>query len=468
MQHLHPPFRSTLQQCNESTTQTFKYRPPMKTRRSSQFHQNPTWNVWDVGLEITGWGSLLPLISNHFFKYFLTKFCLLTFALFMRYSIDWQKPWEHVLASFHSPRCSAVCGLRAFSLEKWWHLKTLVILLRVKKKKEDLIVLCYVHEVVNSFSRTGLDWAIRCSYRSGHSANRPTASWQNVSNVSLRERERERDGEGERERERERGREKEKEGLSAVAVMLSETLPRCCVLLLCISHCWRPSLSGRSSVSSETSASPLECPRGNSTPEAGSDGWTDTPGLPLWYLQVGTLRKDCASVWRVTCPASRRPNSFLFSKALETAIFYSYGNTSSLATKQQTNLQTDNHNGSQNRFINLLSVSDPPPDKTLLLAPPVTPVTTSGIRSAAILWKCMKIKMHIFRGEAAGRLGEHRMVPWKIKTRLHLESLRGCRSKLEIWPVWSKRFISTAQRFGQRGGTLYPCFLVLCESTTGR
>lgn len=35
-------------------------------------------------------------------------------------------------------------------------------------------------------------------------------------------------------------------------------------------------MSGQSSVSPETSASQLECPRGNSTPRQGSDGWTDT------------------------------------------------------------------------------------------------------------------------------------------------------------------------------------------------
>lgn len=48
--------------------------------------------------------------------------------------------------------------------------------------------------------------------------------------------------------------------------MLSETSPRSCVLPLCISHCWRPNLSGQSGVSSETSASLLECPRENSSP----------------------------------------------------------------------------------------------------------------------------------------------------------------------------------------------------------
>lgn len=52
--------------------------------------------------------------------------------------------------------------------------------------------------------------------------------------------------------------------------MLSETSPRSCVLPLCISHCWRPSLSGQSGVSSETSASMLECPRENSSPGQGA------------------------------------------------------------------------------------------------------------------------------------------------------------------------------------------------------
>lgn len=58
--------------------------------------------------------------------------------------------------------------------------------------------------------------------------------------------------------------------MSAAALMLSEASPRSCVLPLCISHCWRPSLSGQSSVSSETSASLLECPRENSRPGQGA------------------------------------------------------------------------------------------------------------------------------------------------------------------------------------------------------
>lgn len=67
----------------------------------------------------------------------------------------------------------------------------------------------------------------------------------------------------------ERQREKRR-GLSAAALMLSETSPRSCVLPLCISHCWRPSLSGQSGVSSETSASLLECSRENSRPGQGA------------------------------------------------------------------------------------------------------------------------------------------------------------------------------------------------------
>lgn len=58
--------------------------------------------------------------------------------------------------------------------------------------------------------------------------------------------------------------------MSAAALMLSETSPRSCVLPLCISHCWEPSLSGQSGVSSETSASLLECPRENSSPGQGA------------------------------------------------------------------------------------------------------------------------------------------------------------------------------------------------------
>lgn len=136
------------------------------------------------------------------------------------------------------------------------------------------------------FARAGLNWAIRCSYHSEHSANRLTASWQNVSHVSLRERERV----CERERHRDR-----KGGIVVVAVMLSETLPQCCVLLLCISHCWRPSLSGQSSVSPETSASLLECPRGNSTPRQGAmDGRTPSTStlIPSPGLRVRTVQSD--------------------------------------------------------------------------------------------------------------------------------------------------------------------------------
>lgn len=82
------------------------------------------------------------------------------------------------------------------------------------------------------------------------------------------------------------GRDRDGKGrnLLVVAVMLSETLPQCCVLLLCISHCWRPSLSAQSSVSSETSDLSVGMPERKFRPEAGSDGWTDTLAFHCDYL----------------------------------------------------------------------------------------------------------------------------------------------------------------------------------------
>lgn len=65
---------------------------------------------------------------------------------------------------------------------------------------------------------------------------------------------------------------------------------QCCVLLLCMSHCWRPSLSGQSRVSPETPASLLECPGGNSAPGGGKDRSTDTRYVHS-ALESGLLRK---------------------------------------------------------------------------------------------------------------------------------------------------------------------------------
>lgn len=70
--------------------------------------------------------------------------------------------------------------------------------------------------------------------------------------------------------------------------MRSETSPRSCVPPLCIGHCRRPSLSGQSGVSSETSASLLECPRENSSPGQGAmDGRRPSPiTAPSPFLQL--------------------------------------------------------------------------------------------------------------------------------------------------------------------------------------
>lgn len=77
--------------------------------------------------------------------------------------------------------------------------------------------------------------------------------------------------------------------------MLSETSPRSCVLPLCISHCWRPSLSGQSSVSSETSASLLECPRENSSPGQGAmDGHRPSSITAPWpFLKLKAVCLVC-------------------------------------------------------------------------------------------------------------------------------------------------------------------------------
>ena len=134
----------------------------------------------------------------------------------MRYSIDWQKPREHVLLLFTLRDVRRCVGSPLFLQTSDEFKKPLSYCSerkrererKKKKKKEDLIAPCNVREAVNSFSRAGLNWAIRCSYRSEHSANRPTASWQNVLRVGLREREMERERERERERESEGERER--------------------------------------------------------------------------------------------------------------------------------------------------------------------------------------------------------------------------------------------------------------------
>lgn len=134
----------------------------------------------------------------------------------------------------------------------------------------------------------------------------------------------------------------------------------------------------------------------------GRERWMDGHPWPSTVVpssQDGSKRLREYLTSNVSCITA--PKLILFSKALETAIVYSYSDNSSLAKKQQTNLQTDNHNRTiTSSLIRRLS-------QFLLQIkqfcwPPVKPVTTSGIRSAPILWKCMKIKTHIFRGRLPG------------------------------------------------------------------
>lgn len=167
----------------------------------------------------------------------------------------------------NSLRCSAVCGLFLFFRQN----------IKLKPSSYGSGASGGPHSThkgtrrSKQFARARLNWAIRHSYHSEHSANRLTASWPNIEHVSLRD--------------RERHTETEKEGLLVVAVMLSKSLPQCCVLLLCISHCFRPSLSRESSVSPETPASLLECPGGNSTPRrAAVDGHTPSPSTLITFL----------------------------------------------------------------------------------------------------------------------------------------------------------------------------------------
>lgn len=157
------------------------------------------------------------------------------------------------------------------------------------KKKSTLL---REHEAVNT-----LPWWVWIEQSDAHMIQATVQTkWQllgKASTISARDRGRERDGGS-------KGGE-----LSAAAVMLSETLPRCCVPPLCISHCWRPSLSGQSGVSSETSASPLECPRGNSSPRQGAmDGRTvwSSAVVPPPLLEA----KAIIEMWMVTCPPSKK------------------------------------------------------------------------------------------------------------------------------------------------------------------
>lgn len=193
-------------------------------------------------------------------------------------------------------RCSAVWGLPAFSLDQTHSIKTLFISLRAKRGSHSTLL--RVHEEVNTLPRWG--WIEQSD---AHIIQATVQTdWQllgKTSHVSAWDRG--------RARERERQRQKRK-GLSVVAVMLSETLPQCYVPLLCISHCWRPSLSGQSSVSSETSDSLLECPRGNSSPRQGAmDGRThsSSTAIPSPCLQAKSIQRDC-TIWLVTCPASEK------------------------------------------------------------------------------------------------------------------------------------------------------------------
>lgn len=205
--------------------------------------------------------------------------CLLwTFALFIKVQHRFsnaKKIFVYLLIS----RRTAVCGLPA------WRDMKLKPTSYGSGQPKDHTILCSVHEEVNTLLT--LSWIEQSEAHIIQ--NTVQTDWQllgrKVLRVSLRG--------------RATDTEAEKEGLSTMVVMLSETLPQCCVLLLCISHCWRPSLSGQSSVSTETSASQLECPKGNSNPKAGSDGWMNTviPSLCLQDRRVQGNTNILKTVW---------------------------------------------------------------------------------------------------------------------------------------------------------------------------
>lgn len=135
-----------------------------------------------------------------------------------------------------------VCGLCASSADKTENFN----LLHVVRDDQGMSIVLGYSRRSKQYASVGLNWAIRCSYDSEHKANRLTATWPVVLRVTLKERQRER--------------QKRKD------CWWLRWCSQCCVLLLCMSHCWRPSLSGQSRVSPETPASLLECPGGNSAP----------------------------------------------------------------------------------------------------------------------------------------------------------------------------------------------------------
>lgn len=159
-----------------------------------------------------------------------------------------------------------------FSLDEAHSIKKLFILLGAKRGSHSTLL--RVHGEANRLPRWG--WIEQSDAHITQTTVQ--TDWQllgTTSHVSAWDWERDRDRKG--------------RDLLVAAVMLSETLPQCCVLLLCISHCWRPSLSGRSSVSPETSASLLECPRGNSSPRQGAmDGQRPSPSTVITFTMLSS------------------------------------------------------------------------------------------------------------------------------------------------------------------------------------
>lgn len=133
------------------------------------------------------------------------------------------------------------------------------------------------------FGRAGLNWAIRCSYHSEHSANRLTASWQNVLHVSLRERERA------RQRQKRRVFRGGGDALGDFASVL-------CTAIVHQSLLEAKLVRTEQRFPRDLSLS-AGMPQRKFNPKAGSDGWTDTLNYHLHRaFEAGQFRETVISV----------------------------------------------------------------------------------------------------------------------------------------------------------------------------
>lgn len=147
-------------------------------------------------------------------------------------------------------------------------------------QEEDLIVLRYEHEEAHTLPELVLNWAIRCSHHSEHSANRPTASWQSVWDASLRE--------GEREGDRDRGRKGGIVGGGGDA--LGDFASVLCTAIVHQSLLEAKPVRTEQRFPRDLSLS-AGMPKRKFNHKTGSDGWTDTLALHCHTFTL-PLRRD--------------------------------------------------------------------------------------------------------------------------------------------------------------------------------